>query len=150
MCFVRSVLILPFRSPGLVFCLKGIPSDHFSLRFHLQICIYTYPYYPTRLCTTQYPNDHFLTMLTIKWPVFTICKCLALCIPFGCLYGCPFKCTYTIDPIQRNIFSFPYHPHYCSHTMQGMYALAMLVMHKNAQNASNAKYGYAMLFTYLL
>ena len=70
MCFVRGVLIPSFRSPGPVYCLKGIPSDHFLLRFHLQLCIYTYPYYPTRLCTTQYPNDHFLTILTIKWPVF--------------------------------------------------------------------------------
>ena len=89
-CFVRGVLISPFRSLGPVFCLKGIPSDHFSLRFHLQLCINTYPYSKTRLCTTQYPNDHFLTILTLKSPVFTICKCLALCIPLGCPYGCPF------------------------------------------------------------
>ena len=93
-----------------------------------------------------------------KWPLFDhldhkmigfpICKCLALRIPFGCPYGFPFQRTYTIDRIPYNIRSFLYHPHDRSHAMHGMHAHAMLVMHKNAQNEFDAKYGYATLFIY--
>ena len=95
-----------------------------------------------------------------KWPLFDhidhkmtsfpTCNCLVLCIPFGCPYGCPFQRTYTIDHIQYDIHSFPYHPHDWSHAMHGMHAHAMLVMLKNAQNAFGAKYGYTTLFIYAL
>ena len=71
------------------FCLKGIPSDHFSPRFHLQPCIYTYPHYPTRLCTTQNPKDHFLTV----WHFYTRMTGFALTCNakrFVSPYGCPF------------------------------------------------------------
>ena len=82
---------------------------------------------------------HYMSMLSHSYP---------LLFPVWL----PFQRTNTIDLMQRNIHSFPCHPHYLPHAMQVMHAHAMLVMHKNAQNAKYAKYakyGYAMLFTHL-
>ena len=89
------------------------------------------------------PKRPLFDHINHKMTGFPICKCLALRIPFGCPYGYPFQRTYTIDRIPHNIRSFPYHPHTQSHAM---HAHAMLVMHKNAQNGFDPKYGYATLF----
>ena len=120
-----------------------------------------WPFLATVSLATLHPHLSLLSHKVMhysipKWPLFdhidhkmtgfSICKYLALRIPFGFPYGCPFQRTYTIDRIPHNIRSLPSHPLDRSQAMHGMHAHAILVMHKNAQNGFDPKYGYATLF----
>ena len=128
MHIARDVLIPPFRSLDPVF----LPKRHTKWSFLATVSLATLHQHlsllKNKVMHNSIPKWLLFDHIDHKMTGFHICKCLALCIPFGYPYGCPFQRTYTIDCIQYNIRSFPYHPHYLPHAMQVMHAYAMLRM----------------------